>query len=62
MNTTADENKAQAIEHLREAIKNLSTIIVDECHGCDEYTVEYRETLRDTMYVLVRNRDKLLLK
>lgn len=33
MKTTADQNKSEAIEHVRQSIKLLAAIVVDECDG-----------------------------
>lgn len=33
--STADENLDSAVEHIKEAIKQLSTIVIDEVNGHD---------------------------
>jgi len=59
VNTTADDRVEKAKEHIEEAVKELSEIIVDKCYGSDEFSVEYTSTLICTFNKLVRMRRDL---
>ncbi len=48
--TTADENRDNACQYLREATKALAEIVIDECYGTDDYCPEYRKILQRVMY------------
>lgn len=43
--TTADDARDKAREHVTEAIKELSKILIDECWGHDDYSQDYSDTL-----------------
>lgn len=53
MRTTADEKLDSASDHLREAIKDISSIVVDECYGHDDFLTEYRDTIYEVMQELI---------
>ena len=57
--TTADKNLQEAKKHIKQAVKLLSTLVLDECSGTDEYTGEYLEELEDMMVLLNRNLRKI---
>lgn len=51
--TTADKNLDSAKDNIKEAIKNLSTIVIDECWGFDEFDPGYRNILNKAMQQLI---------
>ena len=57
--TTADENLEKARENIRLAIQYLSSVLVEECWGHDEYSDEFLETLEGSFDQLRRIRKKL---
>jgi hypothetical protein len=59
MRTTADERVASAIDHIQAAIKDLAVIVVDQCHGHDEYKASHKENIRHTFITLQELRDNL---
>lgn len=57
--TTADEHLSAAREAVREAIKNLAKIVVEEVWGHDEYTRDFKEDLRQAQDELIGVRERL---
>lgn len=57
--TTADEKKDSAVSHVREAVKDLSEICVNEAWGSDEFCEEYRELLWQSMVALKEIYEKI---
>lgn len=57
--TTADEKLALASNHITDAIRALSAIVVEECWGYDEYTKEYTEAIHESLQELLLVRKKL---
>ena len=57
--TTADEQKDSAIEHIKEAIKNLGEIIINQCWGHDDYSDDYSTGLKQSLIELITIRDRL---
>lgn len=52
VDTEADENLAKAKMHIKEAVKALSSIVVDECEGYDEYNLECEDAFTSAFYTL----------
>ncbi len=59
VNTTADEKLAAAKEHIHAAMNDLAAIVVEKCHGHDEYSQETYGNLRQAFLTLFEL-DKLL--
>ncbi len=57
--TTADDKLAEAREAVQTALVALSDIIVDECHGHDEYKPEFRQQLGEAFQELLVVRWKI---
>lgn len=57
--TTADEKRDEAIDHVTEAIKSLSEIIIGRCWGHDGYTQIYYNKMRKALADLIEMRDGL---
>jgi hypothetical protein len=57
--TAADEKLAEARQHVRQALKAINEIVVDECSGHDDFTPEFSVKLRDAHLLLIQVRDKL---
>ena len=57
--TTADEARDKAVEHMDDAIKELSKIVIERCSGTDEYKMSYRTALMNAMSDLIEIRDNL---
>ena len=53
METTAHRKLTSAKAHLKESIKELADIVIDECDGHDEYGEDYRDTIKESMYSLI---------
>ena len=56
--TTADEHRDKAIEHIKEAISELSEIIVNQCSGHNDFREEYKNSLKEMMNTLIELRDQ----
>jgi hypothetical protein len=52
--TTADAARDKAREHVGAAVKELSTILIEEVWGHDDYSKEYLETLNDVFVKLIQ--------
>lgn len=59
MRTPADEARATATTNIQAAIQNLADIVVSQCHGHDEFTPEFKQTLTSSMNNLMVIRDKI---
>ncbi len=59
MNTTADNKRDEAIEHIRDSIKLLSEIIVGEEGGYSDYTEGYKNELQEALNQLITIRNKI---
>lgn len=57
--TTADEKLYKVKDNVREAIRDLSDIVVNECHGHDDFDADYRENLHDVLITLIDLKKKL---
>lgn len=57
--TTADEHLETALEHINDAIKALSEIVVSQCSGHDSWNEEYRAKMRESFSSLLDIRQKL---
>jgi hypothetical protein len=57
--TTADDRRDEAVNHVKEAIRCLSDIVVDQCHGHDDWTPEYQGNLKRSLLELIEIRDRL---
>lgn len=49
MLTTADERVNEAKEAINVAAKAISEVIIEDCYGSDEYTEDFKRTLRECM-------------
>ena len=52
--TTADEKLAEARQAVRAATKALSSILVDECWGANEFAPEFTEQMEKAFELLRR--------
>jgi hypothetical protein len=57
--TTADDHRDAAVENVQAAIVHLSEIVVNACHGHDEFREEYKADLRKSLYELTEVRDRI---
>ena len=57
--TTADEKLDMANEHLRAAGADLAAVVIDECWGHDNYTLDYRTTIREALNTTLELKGKL---
>jgi len=57
--TAADEHRDAAIENVDDAIKHISTIVVDCIWGWDHYSKEYFSILRAALRDLLDIREHL---
>jgi replicative superfamily II helicase len=57
--TTADEKLDSASDHIKYAIRDLSTIVIDECWGHDEYSNEYTDVINEVLHQLLALKKKL---
>lgn len=57
--TTAEEIRDEAVDSVKSAIKHISKIVVDQCHGHDDFSIAYRRVLRDSMQKLIEVREEL---
>ena len=53
MNTTADEKIASAKQHIDEAIKDLSAVVIDKVWGTEDFQPSYLLFLRNVMIKLM---------
>lgn len=56
MKTIADKHRDAAIFYINAAIQSLSEITINQC---DEYTIEYKDKLKNAMGDLIRMLDDL---
>jgi hypothetical protein len=59
MYTTADENLDKAARHIHDAITHLVEIVVNHCHGHNDYKPEYKNKIKDSLRQLMDIRDEL---
>ena len=59
MSTEADGHRDKAVESVKDAIQNLSEIVVNQCCGHDDYGEEYRAALKQSLVDLIEVRDRL---
>lgn len=59
MHTEADNCRDRAVQHIKDAVKELSKIVIDETYGHNEYNTDYRELLFSSMLELQQMRLKL---
>lgn len=59
MSTEAEKNRSEAAEHVKAAIKKLSTLVVDQCPGTDEFNRTYRDELHRAMNKLIEVRNQI---
>ena len=59
MTTSADTHINNATTLIREAVKNLSKVFIDQCDGHNDYNKLYREKVEKVFYELVRLRNIL---
>jgi len=59
MRTTADECKDRARDYVSQAVTQLSMIVVEQCHGSDQYEPDTYGYLRETLMQLIYIRDNL---
>lgn len=57
--TTADEKLNQARASVADAIRSLSEIVIGECWGSDEFTVETQTRLHKSLMSLIEIRNDL---
>lgn len=59
MTTTADEKLASAKQHIEDAIKDLSEILIDKVWGWDEFRDGVWVVLQASLFELMELRNKL---
>jgi hypothetical protein len=59
MQTQADTHKDAAKQHVQEAIKHLSAILVDQVPGHDEFRSDYLTSMKEWQHTLLRIRDEM---
>lgn len=57
--TTADEKLDSASDHIKDAIRDLSAIVIEECWGHDEYSEEYKDTIHEVLQELLALKKKM---
>jgi len=57
--TTADECRNEAANHIKEAIRCLSEIVINQCHGHDDWNAEYQGNMKRSLLELIDIRDRL---
>lgn len=57
--SAADEHLSEAKDKLRDALQHLSSIVVDRCNGYDDFSEDYRDTIRESFAKLIAIRDEL---
>jgi hypothetical protein len=57
--TTADERLESAREHIKEATKDLSEIVIGECDGHDEFKEEFVVNMYQILQELVDVKKRL---
>jgi len=57
--TTADERRDEAVESIKDAIRSLSQIVIEQCHGHDGWNPEYQGNLKRSLLELIEIRDRL---
>lgn len=57
--TTADESLDRADTHIKDAIRELAEIVVNQVWGHEEYNHEYREKIKKSLTQLIEVRDLL---
>ncbi len=58
--TTADEKVDLAEENIRTAAMALANVVIDECYGYEEYSIEWKDSLRSVLNDLIMLKEKLL--
>lgn len=59
MKTQADEARESAITNVQSAIENLAEIVVNQCHGHDEFNDAFKQTLALSLQGLIEIREAL---
>lgn len=59
VSTEADNHRDGAIDGVKDAIRHLSEIVVNQCHGHDDYSDAYQDVLRRSLADLIEVRDRL---
>lgn len=59
MDTEADKHRQAARENVREAIKHLSCIVVDQCPGTDDFKDTFVYKLRGALNKLMDVREDI---
>jgi len=57
--TVADDQLIMAKENLKQTIRALSEIVINQCDGASEYSEEYKLTMRSSLAQLIEIRDSL---
>jgi uncharacterized protein YfkK (UPF0435 family) len=57
--STADENLDKAVDSIKDAIKLLSTIVLDEAEGYSDFNEEYRDKVYKSMTDLIEIKSRL---
>jgi len=57
--TTADEQLDEAVKSINIAIKHLSSIVIDECWGYDDWNEEYTKKIHKSFKRLIKIRKEL---
>jgi hypothetical protein len=56
---SADEKLIEVTNNIRIAIDSLHDIVVNEEYGWSDYTDDYKETLTESYYTLIKLKNKL---
>lgn len=57
--TTADEKLDSASEHIKAAAQDLSSVVLDECWGFDDYRAGYTAEIHSALNTLILLKAKL---
>lgn len=61
VNTTADYNLESTKDHIKNAIRTLGAIVVDECYGHKDFKQDYEEVLQQSYFNLIKIQKQLCM-
>jgi hypothetical protein len=59
MRTDADKHLEEAVASIRDAVRSLSKIVIEECEGSGDYDVGWKESVTSVLNSLIICRDHL---
>lgn len=57
--STADEKISSAKDHIKQGIKDLSEIVIDEVYGTEDFSASYIQKVYECMQELISIKQKL---